>query len=87
MCSIAEVTTCRPAARWARPLMARLFASVALAVKMTPRRRRGEQARHLGPGSVERRAGLETQRVLGVGIADATLQEGPHQRNDPGVDG
>ena len=27
---------CRAAARWARPLMARLFASVALAVKITP---------------------------------------------------
>ena len=27
---------CRPAARWASPLMARLFASVALAVKITP---------------------------------------------------
>jgi len=36
MCSIAEVTTCRPGARWANPLMARLFASVALAVKITP---------------------------------------------------
>jgi hypothetical protein len=35
-CSMADVTTCRPRARSATPLMARLLASVALAVKMTP---------------------------------------------------
>ena len=33
---MAEVTTWRPAARWATPLRARLLASVALAVKITP---------------------------------------------------
>jgi len=35
-CSMAEVTRWRPRARWATPLMARLLASVALAVKITP---------------------------------------------------
>ena len=36
MCSMPEVTTWRPRARSAEPLTARLLASVALAVKMTP---------------------------------------------------
>ena len=55
--------------------MARLLASVALAVKMTPGGA-AEQPRHLGPRAIERRPGLQTSECERRGIADAALQEG-----------
>src|SRR6058998_2898416 len=85
MCSIAEVTMCRPAARCASPLTARLFASVALAVKITPPGV-AANSRATFARAIEGRAGFEPERVLSVRIAHAALEKRPHDRDHARID-
>src|SRR5437867_6501861 len=84
MCSMAVVTRWRPRARAARPRMARLFASVALAVKMTPAAV-APTSRATLARAVEGDARPAPPRVRGPRVAHAALEERAHQRDATGV--
>jgi len=85
MCSIADVMTVPAGGALGQTLDGQVVRSVALAVNTTPAGA-APNRRATWPGPVQRRAGFEPERVLGVGLR-CRFQKRPHHATTRGSTG